>query len=942
MVLGCNSINKKQISLITIILAIILIPLTFSIDEVPEEIIDENSTIESDHSTNFSILPEDILIIAQDTLANLNTTNHTGTYSILRGEILTGNTTNQTTYLIKIAYKTSTFRNNKTGLLIENYQILASQDGKITYTDIPELIQKYQPNILLSMETTSSEKTLFTSVGPCSPSSCPDGYKDDGVSCSDGICTRTCSKSKCSDTFRTVYSYTENLIENDYDADGEHIVGIGMGMGSYTPIDSTKCYRFRQTTPSNFISSSDISGYDDLHNLDSAIGLYWTSYDSIWYDNQNNYCLGENSVFLGSNGGVWIDSCIDSGDDFDSADSLSNTNNLYCAPDAFACSLFNPNCDTECYGSLVSLRLSFNADVDQDYDCNSFYDFCNLGYSDDTGDPYIRWINFRSGKSISMFVDEYDLVSTEKIQTTCEYWPECNPIDPCCTTSGKFKSSGTVCKSAHNPTCNSASTSGCSGTAYEDRCTGTSSLCPDNNYAISYNKACDNLVCQSQSCSGNTLQPERICDSGACLRNDAYDCPANLKCSSGTECKSSALSSSDCKTSYSYDASTKLCWKSSTGFVHDIFYDSNGNMQSAFGLNFIYDKNNNMVSVQNSKNSSAFKDEYIYDHNGNRLKKIEYDSSGRKRTTYYVSQQFISVEQLGVTTNEKYHYLDGKLIAKEDYAGNMFYYENDMLGSPRIITNAAGKLLEKIEYAPFGGALNSSGQRFTFTGKELDESSLMYFGARYYEPNILRRFTQADNIIQNRYNPQNLNQYSYVINNPYRYIDPDGHFILPGSTEFIFRFPAPLENSFKFGPGVEFPSTGPYPLIYRPDSFTTRAEEGLSDWKWENFRGKDKWVRENENEIETWEEDYDPIQGPHINNRIYKKTDLEKRDIWTPNDGPKKNVEWKEGQDNHKKVDKQGQYKNPNDYREEKKSRTSFWSWLLPDSKNNYDEKKTY
>jgi RHS repeat-associated protein len=63
-----------------------------------------------------------------------------------------------------------------------------------------------------------------------------------------------------------------------------------------------------------------------------------------------------------------------------------------------------------------------------------------------------------------------------------------------------------------------------------------------------------------------------------------------------------------------------------------------------------------------------------------------------------------------------------------------------------------------------------------FTGQRLDESTggLMYYGARYYLPS-LRRFISADTIVPGAGNPQNLNRYSYVRNNPVNLIDPTGH-----------------------------------------------------------------------------------------------------------------------------------------------------------------------
>jgi len=55
----------------------------------------------------------------------------------------------------------------------------------------------------------------------------------------------------------------------------------------------------------------------------------------------------------------------------------------------------------------------------------------------------------------------------------------------------------------------------------------------------------------------------------------------------------------------------------------------------------------------------------------------------------------------------------------------------------------------------------------------------MYYGARYYDY-ILGRFISADTIVPGAMNPQALNRYSYVLNNPLKYTDPTGHFAILG------------------------------------------------------------------------------------------------------------------------------------------------------------------
>src|SRR5262249_39334 len=49
-----------------------------------------------------------------------------------------------------------------------------------------------------------------------------------------------------------------------------------------------------------------------------------------------------------------------------------------------------------------------------------------------------------------------------------------------------------------------------------------------------------------------------------------------------------------------------------------------------------------------------------------------------------------------------------------------------------------------------------------------------YYGARYYDPQ-LGRFITPDTVIQNPYDPQTLNRYTYTRNNPIIYVDPSGH-----------------------------------------------------------------------------------------------------------------------------------------------------------------------
>ncbi|MBN2086711.1 RHS repeat-associated core domain-containing protein, partial [Candidatus Peregrinibacteria bacterium] len=57
-----------------------------------------------------------------------------------------------------------------------------------------------------------------------------------------------------------------------------------------------------------------------------------------------------------------------------------------------------------------------------------------------------------------------------------------------------------------------------------------------------------------------------------------------------------------------------------------------------------------------------------------------------------------------------------------------------------------------------------------------EETDLYYYGARYYNPDI-GRFTSLDPWSGDIKDPQSLNKYSYVRNNPLKYVDPSGEIV---------------------------------------------------------------------------------------------------------------------------------------------------------------------
>jgi len=118
----------------------------------------------------------------------------------------------------------------------------------------------------------------------------------------------------------------------------------------------------------------------------------------------------------------------------------------------------------------------------------------------------------------------------------------------------------------------------------------------------------------------------------------------------------------------------------------------------------------------------------------------------------------------------------------------VFYYLHDHLGGIEAVLDEEGNVVEHRDYLPYGNTRTSvnnsptqSGlttalqkEAYGFTGKEKDdETGLMYYGARYYDP-LTGRFTSSDPWGGDFRNPQSFNKYSYVLNNPLIFVDPTG------------------------------------------------------------------------------------------------------------------------------------------------------------------------
>ena len=212
-----------------------------------------------------------------------------------------------------------------------------------------------------------------------------------------------------------------------------------------------------------------------------------------------------------------------------------------------------------------------------------------------------------------------------------------------------------------------------------------------------------------------------------------------------------------------------------------VAYDAAGNQTLYSPHTLAFDAENRLFSMTHASSGSGT---YLYDGQGRRVKKTWTPGGGTAADTYYVYD------------------IAGNLAAEYGTASNSntpppatLYPFTDMLGSVRAVTDAAGTVVECYDYLPFGRMLSSSdNSRSTschpadpdtafdsdvsqkFTGQVRDEETrLDYFKARYMSA-PQGRFLSPDPSRLSVFftDPQSWNRYSYVYNQPFRFVDRNG------------------------------------------------------------------------------------------------------------------------------------------------------------------------
>jgi RHS repeat-associated protein len=217
------------------------------------------------------------------------------------------------------------------------------------------------------------------------------------------------------------------------------------------------------------------------------------------------------------------------------------------------------------------------------------------------------------------------------------------------------------------------------------------------------------------------------------------------------------------------------------GFKSPPWFDAAGNTTSFGTWNGVtthfYDGESRLVEVRNISGQSV--GQYTYDASNRRVKKVT--ASG---TVHYVWEGSRVVAEYDGTTGAvltEYVYAGGRMLAQET-SGKVTYYHQDRL-SVRLLTDTAGKVVAQMSHEPFGEKLleREEVNKWRFTTYERDaETGSDYAVNRQYAMNI-GRFLRPDPVAGSIADPQSMNRYAYVANDPVNLVDPEGLLIISPS-----------------------------------------------------------------------------------------------------------------------------------------------------------------
>jgi RHS repeat-associated protein len=244
----------------------------------------------------------------------------------------------------------------------------------------------------------------------------------------------------------------------------------------------------------------------------------------------------------------------------------------------------------------------------------------------------------------------------------------------------------------------------------------------------------------------------------------------------------------------------------SGGFGSAFCYDANGNQITERGTNTrditysVFDLPTMITRTGADTNNQTTSTQFVYSPERGRIKRVETIAGATTTTITVGGNEFVVRPGMAGGALEVKRYLGGDAIDTRTFssrtvqtAREVTWLLKDHLGSTDAVVsiNTSSQIVSKqrMRFDAFGGRRTSATQALTpwaqtnfdtknttrgYTGHEqADGAGLIHMNGRMYDAR-LGRFVQADPIVQDLYDTQSYNRYSYVMNRPLSLTDPTG------------------------------------------------------------------------------------------------------------------------------------------------------------------------
>ena len=253
---------------------------------------------------------------------------------------------------------------------------------------------------------------------------------------------------------------------------------------------------------------------------------------------------------------------------------------------------------------------------------------------------------------------------------------------------------------------------------------------------------------------------------------------------------------------YLYDLANRMTKETHDTWYEDNYYDNAGNLTDvyhfyqnadnpdSYGMQFWWYRYNELNQLTSYHKNG---DEWTYTYNVNGLRNSKQASHGDTATFTWNGGNMIR-EKDSVMENIYTYGVDG-VAAQKNRLWDLVYQKNAH-GNVIAVTDSSGNPIESYTYDAFGNQPSAvdAYRNFRYCGEYTDpETGFVYLRNRYYNPSTGRmispdQYWSVNNAIGNKTEKhiypnsnsiaQSCNKYVYCINNPLKYIDPSGQYIL--------------------------------------------------------------------------------------------------------------------------------------------------------------------